>query len=518
MSEMLDPSLALSSGRSSKMGGVSGGLAALGLLLLLVFVFGVWPLNGTVVLVAALLLFGAAAVLAEWGGSPAAGGLRWGRRILGAGLLAGLLTVAGLTQVVPPGVMFVLSTGLVSVGGWLIARARFAAGPAGVRNHHTFSTSMGTRGGIAWIAAVVLTGFYVLLYWFPASLEGLIRTMDPLSGLMRGRAADQWFMYGTFYSLAVLVMGARVLYRYRHDRYQRMRTISVIISQTILAYVIPQLLVMFNEPEFYFTYFWPLKPEYLWPGDWGNGWIWNDPGRLGRFMVLWGAFMALVATPVLTYFFGKRWYCSWVCGCGCLAETAGDPYRHLSDSSVSSWRIERWAIHGVLVIVTLGTALLWINSGTSGAIFGASSGMYARVYGFVFGSLWAGVVGVGFYPLMGARVWCRFGCPMAAILGLFQKYFSRFRITTNGGQCISCGNCTTYCEMGIDVRWYAQRGQNIVRASCVGCGICSAVCPRGVLKLETGPTEGRFNGPVLISTDDVDILDDNWRVAAAYTD
>lgn len=65
--------------------------------------------------------------------------------------------------------------------------------------------------------------------------------------------------------------------------------------------------------------------------------------------------------------------------------------------------------------------------------------------------------------------------------------FSRFRITVNGGQCISCGNCSTYCEMGIDVRAYAQKGENIVRASCVGCGICAEVCPRGVLKLENGP-------------------------------
>jgi ferredoxin len=38
--------------------------------------------------------------------------------------------------------------------------------------------------------------------------------------------------------------------------------------------------------------------------------------------------------------------------------------------------------------------------------------------------------------------------------------------------------------MGIDVRAYAQKGQDVVRASCVGCGICSAVCPRGVLRLE----------------------------------
>jgi hypothetical protein len=29
-----------------------------------------------------------------------------------------------------------------------------------------------------------------------------------------------------------------------------------------------------------------------------------------------------------------------------------------------------------------------------------------------------------------------FGCPMAAILGLQQRLFSKFRITTNGGQCI----------------------------------------------------------------------------------
>ena len=49
--------------------------------------------------------------------------------------------------------------------------------------------------------------------------------------------------------------------------------------------------------------------------------------------------------------------------------------------------------------------------------------------------------------------------------------------------------------MGIDVRGYAQRGENIVRSSCVGCGVCSAVCPRGVLKLENGDSyKDRFEG------------------------
>ena len=48
------------------------------------------------------------------------------------------------------------------------------------------------------------------------------------------------------------------------------------------------------------------------------------------------------------------------------------------------------------------------------------------------------------------------------------------------------------------MRWYAQRGQNIVRASCVGCGVCSAVCPRGVLKLENGPDQNRMEAPAII--------------------
>lgn len=212
-------------------------------------------------------------------------------------------------------------------------------------------------------------------------------------------------------------------------------------------------------------------------------------------MFFWGAVMALIATPVLTYFFGKRWYCSWVCGCGGLAETAGDPFRHLSSKSERAWILERWLIHSILVIIILITVLLWANEYAGRSLLGGWTYSAKSLYGLYIGAIFSGVIGVGFYPLLGSRVWCRFGCPMAAILGIFQRCFSRFRITVNGGQCISCGNCSTYCEMGIDVKAYAQRGENIVRASCVGCGVCAAVCPRGVLALENGPVKiGRFSG------------------------
>jgi len=178
----------------------------------------------------------------------------------------------------------------------------------------------------------------------------------------------------------------------------------------------------------------------------------------------------------------------------------GDPYRQLSDKSIKSWKIERYLIHGVLVFAVFmtGMTLFTYFSGVT-EIASISTNDIQGTYKFMIGSVFAGVIGTGFYPAMGSRVWCRFGCPLAAYLGFVQRFKSRFRITTNGGQCISCGNCSTYCEMGIDVRWYAQRGQNIVRSSCVGCGICSAVCPRGVLNLENGPEEDRINeNPILI--------------------
>ncbi len=425
--------------------------------------------------------------------------------VTGAGFLFMLLSLAGLGELAPA-LFFWLGTGAVVAGALFYFRLRHGRRPAGIDNHGLRRSPTTARGAVGWILGILFTGFYVLLYWFPSSLEGLTRTMDPLSWMLRGKAGDQWFLYGTFYTLAVLTMGVRALLKYRHSRYQRLRTASVMFVQLGFAFVLPSMLVLFNNPEYYFSYFWPLDYDLFYP--WNVKDMLAVPGGLGLVMLFWGSLMTFVATPVLTYFYGKRWYCSWVCGCGGLAETLGDPFRQLSDKSVKAWQLERWLIHSVLVFITVTTALLWVNSATEGAVLGSLSQAFSRTYGFLVGSIWAGVIGVGFYPLMGSRMWCRYGCPMAAILGLFQKYFSRFRITTNGGQCISCGNCSTYCEMGIDVRWYAQRGQNIIRASCVGCGVCSAVCPRGVLNLENGPREGRYNGPTLITRETVDILPD----------
>lgn len=378
----------------------------------------------------------------------------------------------------------------------------------GKKNDNTFKNSFQSRGVFGILLGIFLIGFYVLLYWFPEYITSWIHLTDPLSRMLSGNNASQWFLYGTLYTICVLVMGIRMLIEYQNNKYQIIRTSSVMFFQTAFAFIIPEILIRLNKPYFDFKNMWPLKYDFFF--DWNLNTLLNS-GHLGVFMLVWGIALFVVGVPVLTYFFGKRWYCSWVCGCGGLAETLGDPFRQLSDKRLVAWRIERYVIHLVLVFAIIMTALVLYTYFTGKSEIGPLNSYTIRQwYGFGVGSVFAGIVGTGFYPLMGNRVWCRFGCPLAGYLGLVQRFKSRFRITVNGGQCISCGNCSTYCEMGIDVRAYAQRGQDIVRSSCVGCGICSAVCPRGVLKLENASADSISRASVLrtvhIKADDIGIL------------
>lgn len=439
-----------------------------------------------------------------------------GLLLAGVGTLI-ILVAWGGTTFENNGLFLLISMLSIFFGTVIYAGRTYLLRPEGISNNKVWQNAFTNRGVWGILAGIILTGFYVMLYWFPQYLglssggqanTGLVALFDPLSLLLKNQPASQWFVYGTIYTLLIVSLGIKFMFKYRHNRYQLIRTIVVIFSQLFLAYLIPEILEGFSDPNHYFAKdvknVWPLN--YYFFQDWHIDNMVQHGGNMGMFFFTMGLFMFLIFTPIITYFVGKRWYCSWVCGCGGLAETAGDPFRHLSSKKVSVWKLERWMIHGVMVFIFIVTAVTLYGyfSGNS-EFFGLSIYTYfQQPYGFLIGAAFSGVIGVGFYPLLGNRVWCRFGCPMAGYMGIIQRFKSRFRITTNGAQCISCGNCSTYCEQGIDVRWYAQRGQNIVRASCVGCGICSAVCPRGVLKLENGPEDGRINSdPILIGDNNV---------------
>ncbi len=397
-----------------------------------------------------------------------------------------------------------LTFGFCIVGALLYILPKLQLLP-GIKNNGVFFNAMKNTGWLGMFTGTWLIAFYIVLYFFPEYMTNWVSMVDPVSKALNGNEAGRFFLYGFIYTICILVMGVRMIIQYRHSKYQIFRTVSVMFFQTAFAFLIPEILIRLNKPYFDFKNIWPLDYGFFFDTRLNEL---TSQGTLGLFMLGWGMSLIIIAVPVLVYFFGKRWYCSWVCGCGGLAETLGDPYRQLSNKSVKAWKVERWMIHSVLVFAVVMTAgvIYTYWTGASWFLF-FDSYQLREVYGAFIGAGFAGVVGTGFYPLMGNRVWCRFGCPLAAYLGIIQRFKSRFRITTNGGQCISCGNCSTYCEMGIDVRWYAQRGQNIVRSSCVGCGVCSSVCPRGVLNLEAKDEEGRFGKPILIGNNHISLAE-----------
>lgn len=155
--------------------------------------------------------------------------------------------------------------------------------------------------------------------------------------MLSGNPASQWFMYGFLYTLAILVMGIRMIIKYRHSPYQMVRTVSVMFFQLAFAFVIPEILVRLNQPYMDLKNMWPLDYSFFF--DYRlNEMV--EAGTIGLFMLGWGIALFTLGVPIFTYLYGKRWYCSWVCGCGGLAETLGDPYRQLSDKSLGAWKIE----------------------------------------------------------------------------------------------------------------------------------------------------------------------------------
>lgn len=403
------------------------------------------------------------------------------------------------------GLLWLLTFGLGIFGALLFILPNFILlGPKGIKNNGIYLEASTNRGWIAWLVLIYLVVFYLLLYFFPDYVVNWTFILDPISKFLNGGEASQWFVYGFLYCVIMLTMGVRMYIKYRHNKYQVIRTTSVLFFQIVFAFLIPEIMTSLNMPGYDFKNAFPLDYDFFF--EWNLDSLKNS-GAIGLFILVWGIVLTLIIVPVMVYFFGKRWYCSWVCGCGGLAETLGDPYRQHSNKSMNAWKLERWLIHSVLVfslVMTVVTLYCYFTGAQS--FLGINSQWIKDTYSFLIGAWFAGVIGTGFYPIFGNRVWCRFGCPLAAYLGIVQRFKSRFRITTNGGQCISCGNCSTYCEQGIDVRAYAQKGENIVRASCVGCGICSAVCPRGVLKLENGPEKGRINPTEILLGNDVDLM------------
>jgi NosR/NirI family nitrous oxide reductase transcriptional regulator len=312
------------------------------------------------------------------------------------------------------------------------------------------------------------------------------------------------FYYSLAYCVAIVLFGYKRIQR-RKTPYVTRQTLSLMAFQVIPLFLLPYFVLpwMGNAGLFDHGILKPvgdnLFPDHSWWRSFGLvlAWplfVWNffNWKPLTWWLII-GGIQTFVLIPLIVRRWGKGAYCGWICSCGALAETVGDTQRQKMPHG-PIWNRLNMVGQVILAICFALFAMrivtwTWPNAHLSQSL--------AKVYDTAFYShsiydyyhvvdmFLAGIVGVGLYFWFSGRVWCRFACPLAALMHIYAR-FTRFRIFADKKKCISCNVCTSVCHQGIDIMSFANKGMPMEDPECVRCSACVQSCPTGTLQF------GRF--------------------------
>jgi len=327
---------------------------------------------------------------------------------------------------------------------------------------------------------------------------------------IKNAANGRSFYYSLAYCLLVLIFGIRRIKR-RKTPYVKRQTLVLNLFQWIPLFILPYIIFPWMGSNGWFADggFWQWFGETFFSNGKGEGT--DQYWRAFGFILAWPLFifnafteqplwgwliLSLIQTfviiPLIVRRFGKGGYCGWICSCGALAETLGDAHRQKMPHGPLWTKMNMigqfflWSAFGLLFFRIIG----WVWPGSfwevafnyllKGAPL-SDKGLPIFNYSYFVDLLWAGVIGVSFYFHFSGRVWCRFACPLSALMQIYQKAFGKFRIFADKNKCISCNVCTSVCHQGIDIMNFANKGKPMEDPECVRCSACVQQCPTGVL-------------------------------------
>ncbi|MCB0749180.1 MAG: NAD(P)-binding domain-containing protein, partial [Ignavibacteriae bacterium] len=253
---------------------------------------------------------------------------------------------------------------------------------------------------------------------------------------------SQSFWYTAFYSVTILVFGLRRIH-VKPTRYIKYQTWSLILIQALPLFILPEFVFPFlgkigalgGENGFVFTQVFPNQSYWrsygivlAWPLNFSN--LYN--GNITTFWLIFSLVQTFVFIPAIVYKWGKGAYCGWICSCGALAETLGDEYRTLAPhgAKAKKWEnIGQWVLLAAFIITGLKliSILYKIEIPIINENISYTADFFQKFYYIGIDVIFAGVLGVGVYFFLSGRVWCRFGCPLAALMHIYSR-FSKYRI------------------------------------------------------------------------------------------
>lgn len=126
-----------------------------------------------------------------------------------------------------------LTYGLCIIGACMYILPKSKEGNPGIKNNGIFHSAMHNRGWLGILTGTFLIVFYILLYYYPEYMQTWIIMVDPISQALKGTDGGRFFLYGFIYTLCIIVMGVRMIIKYRHSKYQIVRTFSVMLQKAI---------------------------------------------------------------------------------------------------------------------------------------------------------------------------------------------------------------------------------------------------------------------------------------------
>ncbi|GAB1467730.1 hypothetical protein MASR2M64_04130 [Candidatus Cloacimonadota bacterium] len=204
-------------------------------------------------------------------------------------------------------------------------------------------------------------------------------------------------------------------------------------------------------------------------------------GKTGFLWMVVGAFwLTTIASLVIllhSVFFG-RVFCGYVCPLGTFQEALftlrSTEYRR--NHKVSFFYEQRFArLKYFIMIITMllsifGVAYFYIRFCP---IYGISMLPKIAFPGFMLFIL------IAISSFFIERFWCRYLCPYAGLLNIFQLLgkvlgIKRKKIRRNLERCIDCGICVQNCPMNLNITEH----EYVHSLDCIYCNICSERCPK----------------------------------------
>ncbi|MEF8879819.1 MAG: 4Fe-4S binding protein [Candidatus Thermoplasmatota archaeon] len=187
-----------------------------------------------------------------------------------------------------------------------------------------------------------------------------------------------------------------------------------------------------------------------------------------------------------------RAVCGWACPLGLLQRLTGSVARKFKKYSffqkLGKHKIERYlryakyfCLIGLVVATTYLVGFMFTDICPVGFLTGTipililNPGEFAPAFYF-----WTALVVFILFLLLiflVERGWCRYFCPVGAILAPFNK-ISFFHVSVDQDRCIHCNRCSEVCPMGINI-------PNMHRdPECILCGKCVNVCPKNAINFK----------------------------------